>query len=179
MKLSTIEAHKNSDERLNTTHHTAWVLATRISHWSIWNLLLWFKPLKLYSVMIMPVEVTDPLEPFESSMFEEGSFLEHTALNHYVNLYKPGKPKKRIVLNCGALLQNFAYSSYAGFSALKEVIKIAYDSYNTKETTEPVQKDSPSDPQGGSGVSNWESDGGATGSDRSSVSSGKSDKLSD
>lgn len=176
MKSQTINAHINPDNRLNTTHHIAWVLAERISKWSIWNLLLWFKPLKIYSIRLIACEPCDPTDTFTADMFKEGAFLDHSALNHYMTVYQSGKPHKMFMLNCGALLQNFAYSDYDGYKALKEITKLAYDSDYTKNTPSVIQEKVSSNPEGSTGVSDWESDGGSTGSDKPDVSSDKGDE---
>jgi len=126
LKLSTIQNHTNKTLESNCTHLEAWSVAWTIRRWSIWNLVYWFRPPVLHSVSIIPenMDLVDPEDAFDQSMFRKGGFLADTRLNHYIRLLTDDG-RYEFWVNAGVLYNEFMISRRRGFRALKELITCA------------------------------------------------------
>lgn len=137
MKQSTIENHTHDSPDHNSTHLQAWSLGWGISRWSIWNVLLLFRPPQLKAVAIIPKtqELVDPDDNFEPAMFRPNGLFFQTPLNHYLRLRHAGG-KEDFFLNVGMLLNEFMISRKAGYRALKELLDHAKKELAKIDSTE-------------------------------------------
>lgn len=137
MKQSTLENHTNASPGHNCTHAEAWAVAWAIKQWSIWNVVYWFQPPMVHSVSIIPerLDLVDPEDRFEASMFQPSGTFYTTSLNHYIRLRINGG-KEEFWANAGILLEEFRISHRRGYRMLKEFIIRAKEEFAQIGTTE-------------------------------------------
>lgn len=138
MKSSTIKLYTHEQPNRNCTHANAWAIGERVTRWSWYNVLHWFRPPTLEGVVIQPNDPPqiDDSEEFTSAMFAKGGFLEDALLNHYLKLTVPGLPTP-LMINAAFLINNYLWGNDQGVAVLKRLIdraKETYWSYNTSTT---------------------------------------------
>jgi hypothetical protein len=70
------------------------------------------------------MDLVDPEDAFDQSMFRKGGFLADTRLNHYIRLLTDDG-RYEFWVNAGVLYNEFMISRRRGFRALKELITCA------------------------------------------------------